>query len=111
MLFRSLWKNEYSNPIYHYVPKGLHRASSTAQSLVSQPKPELSIETTSSPHKKIFQVSMRQEDCITAKTRLAKNDPIVDPYTTTESIQLRDLYLPATKKDFCVRIYIILVKI
>ena len=57
---------------------------------------------------KLFQTTFKKEDCFTIKARLAKIDPVTDPFIDDKNKGLRNLAAPYDKKNFCVIIKIII---
>lgn len=92
-------ENDSANPICHYSSK-LY-LQKPAKPSFDHAKPEEDVGT-DSESKEIFQLTFAKEDCLAAKARLAKRDPVIDPYVNHADHEFRDLDLPLGQKDFCV---------
>ena len=98
-----IWENESENPINYYV-SNVENDRAIYSKNISDLRPKtvsLNAKKTTNPAK-LFQLTFKKEDCFSTKARLAKKDPITDPYKNSHDHIFRDFSSPLDKHDFCV---------
>ena len=100
-----LWRNEAENPIYHFVSSGklVHSTSTmlTPESAAATKK----FEPANTNPATMFQTTFKKEYCPGTKARLAKEDPIADPYVPEQNLIAREYYPPLDCEDFKARFF------
>eukprot|EP00826_Nyctotherus_ovalis_P016265 TRINITY_DN1469_c0_g2_i3.p1 TRINITY_DN1469_c0_g2~~TRINITY_DN1469_c0_g2_i3.p1 ORF type:complete len:239 (-),score=73.04 TRINITY_DN1469_c0_g2_i3:55-771(-) len=75
----------------------------TAENIKTGERPRTAAVRSKNSTKKSFQLNFKKETQDMLKARLAKEDPILDPYVSPHEFTFRNLQPPFNRKDFCLR--------